>query len=57
MPSYHEMANERSYIFEDGSLECFDLGSVLNVSADNSLLDQICIIIHNMRKPIPIIII
>ena len=56
MPSYHEMANEKSYIFEDGSLACFDFGNVLSVSADNSLLDQICIIIHNIRKPISIII-
>ena len=56
MPSYHEMANEKSYIFEDESLACFDFRNVLNVSADNSLLDQICIIIHNIRKPISIII-
>lgn len=55
MPSYHEMANEKSYIFEDESLACFDFGNVLNVSADNSLLDQICIIIHNIRKSISII--
>lgn len=55
MPSYHEMADEKSYIFEDESLACFDFGNVLNVSADNSLLDQICIIIHNIRKSISII--
>lgn len=55
MPSYHEMANEKSYIFEDESFACFDFGNVLNVSADNSLLDQICIIIHNIRKSTSII--